>query len=227
MRSKALVGGDIRFQFKYGFYFLYMVFCALYIGLLFALPAGWRQTAAVLLVFSDPAAMGLYFMGAIVLFEKGERVLDSLAVSPVKPAAYVLSKLLSIAVISTAAALVIGFSAGAVPDAFLFAAGVLLGSCLFSSVGLMVAARARTLNGFMLRTIPAELLIAAPAGAYLLGWKPVWLLLHPGVCVIELCAGGALALPALGVLLIWAALAAAFACRAVTRMLGSLGGISL
>jgi len=74
MRLKALLIGDIRFQFKYGFYFLYLIFTILYVGMLYALPAAWRERAAVLMIFTDPAAMGLYFMGAIVLFEKGERV---------------------------------------------------------------------------------------------------------------------------------------------------------
>jgi fluoroquinolone transport system permease protein len=57
------------------------------------------------MIFSDPAAMGLYFMGAIVLFEKSERVLSAIAVSPVKPREYVLSKLCSIGIVSAAAGL--------------------------------------------------------------------------------------------------------------------------
>jgi fluoroquinolone transport system permease protein len=70
MRIKALVLGDMRFQYKYGFYFLYLFFILLYAGALFALPASWRRLTAVLMVFTDPAAIGLYFMGAIVLLKK-------------------------------------------------------------------------------------------------------------------------------------------------------------
>lgn len=70
MRLKALLRGDIRFQYKYGFYFIYLLFSVLYIGLLYAFPEKWRGKAAILMIFSDPAAMGLFFMGAIVLFEK-------------------------------------------------------------------------------------------------------------------------------------------------------------
>jgi fluoroquinolone transport system permease protein len=80
------------------------VFLLLYIGLIFALPVAWRKTAGILMIFTDPAAMGLYFMGAIVLFEKSERVLNSISISPVKPLEYMLSKLCSLAVISTVVA---------------------------------------------------------------------------------------------------------------------------
>ena len=45
MRKRALFIGDVVFQFKYGFYFIYLVFSVLYISLLFALPAEWRKVA--------------------------------------------------------------------------------------------------------------------------------------------------------------------------------------
>jgi fluoroquinolone transport system permease protein len=63
MRERALLIGDIRFQFRYGFYYLYLVFAILYSGLLLALPDGWRERIALVMIFTDPAAMGLYFMG--------------------------------------------------------------------------------------------------------------------------------------------------------------------
>ena len=227
MRTKALLIGDIRFQFKYGFYFLYLIFTILYISLLYALPAVWRQQATVLMIFTDPAAMGLYFMGAIVLFEKGERVLNSLAVSPVRPMEYIVSKLLSIALISTVAGLVIGFGGGVIANLFYFIPGVFLGSCLFSAVGLMVAANIGTLNQFVVATIPAEILINVPAIAWLFGWKPGIMLLHPGVCIIELFQNGPYALPALFILALWTVLSVLFCRRVVAKSLRSLGGVKL
>jgi fluoroquinolone transport system permease protein len=227
MKLKALLRGDVRFQYKYGFYFLYLLLSVLYVAVLFSLPAAWRQKAALLMIFSDPAAMGLYFMGAIVLFEKGERVLDSLAVSPAGAGVYALSKLVSIALISTAAGLAIGLAGGVVFHGLFFAAGVFLCSCLFSAVGLMLASRAVTLNGFILATIPAEILINLPAVGYLFGWRKPWLIGHPGVCMIELCEYGPLAAPALLILTVWTALFTALAERFARRMLSELGGVKL
>ncbi len=227
MRTTALLVGDIRFQFKYGFYFLYLVFTILYISLLYALPAAWREKAAILMIFTDPAAMGLFFMGAIVLFEKGERVLDSIAVSPAKPMEYVVSKLVSIAMISTVVALLIGFGGKVALNPLFFVPGVFLGSCLFSAVGLMVAANIATLNQFVVATIPAELIINAPAIAWLFGWKPGFMILHPGVCIVELCQNGERALLAAFILAVWTLLSALLAHGVVAKSLRSLGGVKL
>ena len=227
MKLSALFIGDMRFQYKYGFYFLYLVFSLLYVGLLMAFPDSWREKAAVLMIFTDPAALGLFFMGAVVLFEKSERVLDSLAVAPIRIADYGLSKLFSIAVISVIVALVIGIFGRVVANPVLFIAGVFLGSCLFSSFGLVVAVRASTLNGFMLATIPIQLVINLPAIAYLFGWQPIWLLLHPGVCMIEVLIGGPQALFALLMLAAFAVLVVVYTCRAVKKAFESLGGVKL
>ena len=228
MRMKALLSGDIRFQFKYGFYFLYLVFSILYTGLLYAFPLEWREMTGIVMIFTDPAAMGLFFMGAIVLFEKSERVLDSIAISPVKPVEYVLSKLFSIAIISTLVGLVIGMTSGSISSIFMFITSVFLCSWLFSSVGLIVASHVTTLNQFIIATIPAEILIMVPAIAYLFGFnKYNWLLFHPGVSMIELCTGGKNTLAAFIILFFWSALSVALTCRFVKKMLQSVGGVKL
>lgn len=227
MRIKALLLGDIRFQFKYGFYFLYLVFTVFYISILYTLPFLWRKQAAVLMIFSDPAAMGLYFIGAIVLFEKSERVLNSIAISPVKPLEYVMAKLLSIAIISTIVGFLIGACGGVIENTILFVIGLFLGSCLFSAVGLIIAANIVTLNQFIVATIPAELIINLPAIAYLFSWKPGWLIFHPGVCIIELCQNGTNALPAGIILALWTALTVLFARNLVARNFQLLGGAKL
>lgn len=227
MRIWSLLHGDIRFQFKYGFYFLYLVFSILYISLIFSFPQAWREKAVVLLIFTDPAAMGLYFMGAIVLFEKSERVLDSVAVSPVKPYEYMLSKLFSIGVISVIVGFAIGFFSNAVDITMHLMLGIFLCSCLFSAVGLIKAVKSVSLNDFILSTIPAELIINIPAIAWLFGWRPVWILFHPGVCLIELCENGKHAPAAFIILVCWTFLAIAAANRTVKGMLKAIGGMKL
>jgi len=227
MRMVSLLRGDIRFQYKYGFYLLYLFFTLLYIGILWALPEEWREKAAILMIFSDPAAMGLYFMGAIILLERSERVLNSLAVSPAKPSEYMAAKLFSIGIISVLVGFAIGFFSRAVNITMTFMMGIFFCSCLFSAVGLVIAARSISLNGFIISTIPAQLIINIPAVAWLFGWRPAWLLFHPGVCMIELCSGGQQVLPALLILVFWSLLAAVMANRAVQGMFREIGGIKL
>lgn len=227
MRLKVLIGGDVRFQFRYGIYFIYLIFSAFYIGVLFALPEDWREKAAIVMIFTDPAAMGLFFMGAIILFEKSERVLNSIAVSPVKAWEYVFSKLFSIGIISTVVGLAIGIPAGIITKPFLFIIGVFLCSCLFSSVALIIARKISTLNQFMLATVPAEILIVIPAILWLFWYKKSWLMLHPGVCMMVLCTGGDNVMIAFIFLLLWTVLFTSIACRTVDKMIKSVGGVKL
>ncbi len=227
MKLKTLILGDIRFQFRYGFYYLYILFTLLYVGMLYALPAAWRRDAALIMIFTDPAAMGLFFMGAIILFEKNERVLDSIAVSPVRPADYVLSKLISIGLISTLSAAVIGIAAGVMQYPLLFLLSVFLCSCLFSALGLIAACKIKTLNQFMLATVPMEILTAVPAILWMFWFKPDVMLLHPGVSMLMLCSGRGSAPLALVSLLAWTVFFGFLAVKTVRKMLLSVGGIKL
>jgi fluoroquinolone transport system permease protein len=231
MKLMSLLRGDIRFQYKYGFYFLYLFLTILYVVLIREFPEGWREKAAILMIFSDPAAMGLFFMGAIVLFEKSERVLDSIAVSPVRTYEYMLSKLFSIGIISVLVASAIALFSGAISITWHFIIGTFLCSCLFSALGLIIAAGSISLNGFIITTIPIEVIINIPAAIWLFGGRPGWLLIHPGVSMMELCtayAGGkGNVLPALLILAFWTLLAVLMANRSVKGMLGEIGGIKL
>ena len=226
-RLLALLRGDVRFQFKYGIHGLYLLFSLLYIGILSALPQPWREKAAMVMIFTDPAAMGLFFMGAIVLFEKSERVLDSIAVSPVKAREYVLSKLFSIGLTSTAVGLAIGIAGQAVQRPFFFIAGVFHCSCLFSAIALILARRVVSINGFMLVTVPAEILIVLPALLWLFWGQQDWLLFHPGVSMMVLCLGRGPLWAALGILLGWTAVFSLLAFRTTGRMLKSVGGVRI
>ena len=100
MKLKGLILGDIRQQYKYGFYALYTLFTLVYIAVLRILPMQWKELCTTTLIFSDPVLIGLMFMGAIILFEKSEKVMQALAVSPISIHAYILSKVISIGLIS-------------------------------------------------------------------------------------------------------------------------------
>ena len=227
MRLAALVKGDIRFQWKYGFYFIYAVFTLLYILLLFAVPVSARRTLATVLVFTDPAAMGLFFMGAIVLLEKSQRVNCALAVSPVSYGEYVWAKLVSIALVGLLVGLLLA-AMGGVHNFLSCALGVCLASFLFSMCGLVVAMRVNTLNQFLIFTIPFELMICLPPALLLFDVAPAWLVLHPGVAAVYLIHGDA-AQPLLcvAVLLFWCVLAFLLCRRLVRRNFLSMGGASL
>jgi fluoroquinolone transport system permease protein len=227
MKIKALIIGDILLQYKYGFYYIYLFFTLFYIALISALPTAWRNPAATLLIFTDPAALGMFFMGALVLYEKGERALDSLAVSPVRPHEYVLSKIISLSIIATATASAIALYAGLATKPAYFLFGVFFGSSLFSALGLIVAVQIKTLNEFIIYTTPLQLIINIPAFFYAFAKDSPWLLFHPGSSIIELLRSGSSSLPAVAILLTWTIAMYLFACRVVKKAFESLGGVKI
>lgn len=72
MRFINALKNDVRFQIKYGFYFLYAFFSAVYIAVLVVTPPVYQKIVSSLIVLSDPAMLGVFFVGGIWLLEKGE-----------------------------------------------------------------------------------------------------------------------------------------------------------
>jgi fluoroquinolone transport system permease protein len=227
MRLKNLIIGDIRFQLKYGFYFVYTVFTIFYICLLFVFPVSVRDKAANLMIYSDPAAMGLFFMGAILLLEKSQNVLNSIAVSPVKVSEYIVSKVVSLGLIGTAVGTVIAASSG-VKNLVLAVIGTFLGSVIFTLLGLIAAAGINSLNQFMMVTIPFEIIGMLPPLIYLFGIKNKFMLLHPGCIVIRMISGEGGFEPVLLLLFCsWIILIYYFAYRSIKKMFQTVGGAKL
>jgi fluoroquinolone transport system permease protein len=227
MRIRNLILGDVKFQYKYGFYFVYAVFTLLYVCLIYAVPSKWKGDASAIMIFSDPAAMGLFFMGAIVLLEKSQRVIDSIAVSPVKVSEYIMSKVLSLGIISTVVGCLIALTAGTA-NLMITMLGTFLGSILFSLAGLMAAAKITSLNQFLLVTVPIEIVCFLPPMAYMFGYNKTFLLLHPGCIIILLIHGNSInLLPLLILLCLWIGILYYFTYGIIMKMFREAGGMKL
>ena len=159
---------DLRFQARYGFYLLYGFLTTFYAIILFALPESWKEKMAAILIFSDPAAMGLFFMGAIILLEKSQKVTSYFAITPLKARNYVWSKVLSLCAISLVVAAVLAFIAGH-KHILLLLAGTFLASVIFTLCGIIVATKISSLNQFILFTVPIEVIGFIPAILHLFG----------------------------------------------------------
>lgn len=227
MRIMNLVKGDILFQRKYGFYFVYGLLTLLYIMVLVSLPIQMREKVTSILIYTDPAAMGLFFMGAIVLLEKSQRVINSIAVSPVKVSEYIISKVISLGVIATLVSVLISLSVGS-KHIIQVTITTFLGSIIFSLIGLIVAAKTSSLNQFIIATVPFEIICFLPPMFYLFGFKNNLMLLHPGCLVIKLMDGenDFSILPIL-FLLCWILFIYYIANKIIAKMFRTVGGVKL
>ena len=188
MRFKKLFIWDMRFQARYGFYLLYTFLTIFYVVVLFSLPQAAKDKAAALLIFSDPAAMGLFFMGAIVLLEKSQRVTAFLAITPLKAMEYVVSKVLSLNIIAmvVAAALTLASGSAQLPGVL---AGTFLAGTIFTLLGIIVATKITSLNQFILYTVPFEIIGFVPAILHLFGVTPKPFSIYPANACMDLISG--------------------------------------
>lgn len=164
MRYLTALVGDIRYQVKYGFYFLYAFISAVYVIVLFLCPFEYRKAVASVIILTDPAMLGAFFIGGIWLLEKGEGLHSFWAVSPLKPMEYVLSKAVSLAIISTLAANVIAFAGlRAHVNYLMLSIGIFVGAMVFTLIGLLLASYALSVNHYMLiATLPLTVLLTPP-----------------------------------------------------------------
>lgn len=217
MRLLNLLKGDIRFQYKYGFYVLFLIFSLIYVVMIKVLPQSAQGTISAVLIFTDPTAMGLIFMGAIVHFEFSEKTLNSITVSPVSPFEYLVSKLLSIAVISTFSGLLIGIFTQTINNYSSISIGLFLGSLIFSALGMIIALNTNSMNGFILLVIPAMIFVILPGVAYIIAFDSAWLILHPGIAISELIVHGDKMIIAILSLLVWLVIVVLIAHKILKR----------
>jgi len=222
---------DIKFQYRYGFYFIYVIIVLFYIILLSFLPEEWRSKTIAIILFMDPAALGYFFIGGIILLEKNERVLDVLFVSPLKTWEYIIAKALSLGFISVLVGAVIAFvGLGTKVNMPVLVLSLLMGSSLYTFVGLAAGVKAKTVNQFMVITIPAEILLSTPPIVLLFGVKSTFLEVMPGSLVLRLfqwCTGNyysASPLLMLTGLLLWSVPAFYYAIRRMDWFLSRIGG---
>lgn len=230
MRFLSTLRNDVRYQIKYGFYFLYAFFSAVYIAALFLCPQEYRRLAAAVILLTDPAMLGSFFIGGIWLLEQSEGLHGYWGVSPLRPIEYIFSKALSMGFISTlSAGLIVLLGVRGPANYPLLLTGIFIGSMLFTILGLTVASYARSVNHYMLLVAPLEVLVTLPPLLAVFWKAPPFLELLPGMALWRVL-GRSLGLPASGgagayfAFLLWLAAAALFANGRIARAMRLEGG---
>lgn len=196
MRLMHAVWADMRFQFKQGFYLVYVLITIMYLILLSFLPQDALSIALPLIVYSDPSILGLFFIGGIIMLEKVQGVLSVLVVSPLRTIEYILSKVISLAFVSVLAAIAItGFSHYGNVSWLLVFLSTILTSGIFTLSGIMINAGCHTVNQYMIKTVPYMLLFVLPCLS-LIGFPYSWVFtIIPSVAALRLMLGAYMEIP--------------------------------
>ncbi|HEV7275122.1 MAG TPA: hypothetical protein VGN80_02435 [Devosiaceae bacterium] len=222
-RLQTLLVHDARLQFRYGIYAAYGVVVVFYVAVL-VWTAPWLPAwAPAVVIFTDPAALGFFFLGALLMLERSEGVRPALAVSPVSPAEYLLGKLATLTTVSVVAAAVLVAVLHRPADPLLLLLTVALTAIQYIGIGMPIGLRFRTVNGYLIGSAGFLLPLIGPGFLALLEDMPLWLALIPAVSQLRLLlvATGAAAASAgeLALMLAVCAAAAAGGCWVALRAL--------
>lgn len=229
MRKVNVIKGDMFFQWKYGFYMLYLLMIIIYYVIFSFLTGNVKDTIVSICVYSDPAAMGMFFMGALILLEKSQRITNSIAISPVTVEEYILGKIVSVGIISEIVGVILMIQ-GHTENYFFCAIGIFAGSVIFSLCGIIVGAKIESLNQYIIGTLPFEIIGFVPVILYRIGfmWNNKLMIIHPGCSVMRLIEGDTeMAVGAVVSIVIWTILLFWRADISVRKMFRKSGGVKL
>ncbi len=172
---------DIRFQIRHGFYLVYSILTLIYILILhIAVPDAQKMYALLYILYTDIAGLGFFFSVAVVLLEKEQNIVQALACTPLSVLEYLISKTLSLLVITFVFAfLLIGIYHQSVPHPLLLLVALLFNSLLFTLFGMVLSARAVNINQYFSRGLIWGLLLLSTLPLELLPQRPLLVSLLP------------------------------------------------
>ncbi|MEM8888989.1 MAG: hypothetical protein AAGD28_13480 [Bacteroidota bacterium] len=140
----------------------------IYVGIFFLLRGlpnmEWLLT---LLIYNDPAIIGMFFMGLGYLMERNQRILVALIVSPQDLHTYLLARIITFSLIGSLCALGMAFAVlGLEYHVLHFFIGVFATSALFCILGIGIAVYSSEFLLFLLRSIPVLILMSLPLIGY-------------------------------------------------------------
>lgn len=230
-RGHAVLALELRLEGRYGIHAVGAGLAALWTLLLLAVPAGAARAVTPFVLFADSATVGGFLLAAMVLFERDERALSAVLVTPVTTGEYLAAKvtaLTGLAVLISAPVAAAGARLDLRPMPVL--AGVALTAALLLACCFALVARHRSITGFMsVAPWPLIPLLGVPLArlAGLLDHPLAYVV--PTVAAADLIASGfepATRVPAaaVGYLVACVVAAGTLAARRFTAAVRTLGG---
>ena len=146
---------DVLFQLKHGFYQVYLLLSLAYILVLSFFKMNVLNVLLPILIFIDPAVLGMFFIGGMLLLEREQGILAFLNVTPLRTIEYILSKVVSLSLVAIFPGVLITLSVyrGPVNWGYLIIATLLI-SVFFTLAGMLISRRSKSVNEYMVRMVP-------------------------------------------------------------------------
>lgn len=181
-RLIATVQWDVVRQFRSGFYYASAFFVLVWAAVFVPIPAGTFDLGLLLpaLMLVNLSVVGFYYIGALVLLEKGEGSLSGVITTPLRQGEYLLAKMISLsglAILESGLLIVLIYGFGFRP--LLLFSGMLFLGGIYVLAGFIAIIRYDSVNEFLLPSVLVVTLLLAPAVDYFGFWPSPLFYLHP------------------------------------------------
>jgi fluoroquinolone transport system permease protein len=151
---KNMLKWEYTLLYRYKIIHISILSVILYFIIVQAIPDMNNTVFHTMLLFFDPAVVGIMFVGALVLFEKSENVLQALVVTPMQVDDYLLSKIISLTVLSVIAASIFIALLNLFGDVdfnvFYLAVSIVITSVMLILLGFIIVSRVNSINEYLM-----------------------------------------------------------------------------
>ena len=186
----TLVIHETRLQFRYGIYLAYAFVVAFYAGALVWGGAYLPPAFVAFIIYTDPAVLGFFFLGALMMLEKAEGVRLALSVTPVAPRAYFWAKALPLTALGLVAVVIMAPLVHAGIDWPVLLGAVLLTALAYLGIGVPIALHFRTVTSYLIGSAGFLMPVILPAFLAFLDPMPGWAMIVPTAAQLRLIMVG-------------------------------------
>lgn len=161
-RLLAAMKLDLIYQFRSGFHAVYVFLSLVYIVVVNQLPYEWGNVIIPFVILSDPAVLGFFFVGGLMMLEKVQGIVDFVHITPLRKGEFLLSKVLTLNILALVASFAISIFTGRQFNPLVLIIAVLATASFFTMMGFLIALTSRSMNHYFGRVIPAMILIILP-----------------------------------------------------------------
>ena len=173
----SLLGLDLLLAWRRGVVAAGMGAVLVYVLVLRLAPVALAETLLPYLVFSDPAALGFFFVGGIVLADRAEGTAAAVAVTPASAASVLAARVTVLASLGAIGGCCVAAGSGLDVTWRTFVPAVLLTALLYTFFGYAVAMGSTSVNDYFARATGWSIPLFAPL---------VLLATHPDSAVLAL-----------------------------------------
>lgn len=179
-RLLATLVCDVRIQLRNGFYAVTAAVLIFWVVLYALLPHADLSVILPAFLVDNLLVTTFYFVGGLVLLEKGEGTLEFQVVTPLRVNEYLLSKVLTLAALSLLENGVLAVILGGWNMQFVWLAlGISLASAFYVLIGFVVVSRYDAINEYLLPSMPWVLFFSLTLIGYFGVWDSPLMYLHP------------------------------------------------